>query len=359
MIRSLRYTLSFFLSAAVILVSGCSSSNRSVEEPVPTAEYTSLNPHSIVFEWQDAYEQKLKEFASSNSFRNGTGGSMFDLRDIDGDGTPELMISPDYGISTLCEIYTFADGKLKELDTGESGGGGVFGYISFKKLYNFVYSGDGFEIGKYCSLSDGVFKQEIAYFNNSRNAIATGTMLRYEINGETVGLTDYDKALSNYNSDYSLTLGRKYTFDNKTIDYALRYSESWGTVLAENGRKQYRNLLADYMDSAEKSAGFELCDLNGDNQPELILSEGDYEGAVCRIYTIENGLITEVCSGIGSNGTVFMDTESSIVYAYNAGKHVCWSFDEGELSDYKPSESYTELGRKHLLTPESITSALH
>lgn len=357
MIHLSRTSFAVFISSSVILFSGCSSARRSVEEPVPTAEYTSLDPHSIVFEWQAAYEQKLNEFASSDGFRSGTGGSMFDLRDLDGNGTPELMISPDYDSSTECELYTFADGSLKVLDTGENGGG-VFGYIPENKLFHFRYIGNGFEVGSYCSYDGSIFNEEMSYYNNSRNAISSGTALRYEINEESVSLADYDKALEAYSGSGELVVGRKYTFDSAAIDYALRYSESWGTVLTNTGRKQYRKLLTDYMDRAEKSAGFELCDLNGDNQPELVLSEGDYEGAVCHIYTIVNGSISEVSDGIGSNGLLFMDTESRVLYAYNAGKCVCWSFDEGELSDYKHSESYTELGRKYLLTPESITSAL-
>lgn len=358
MIHLSRTSFAVFTSAAVILASGCSSAKRSAAEPVPTADAVTLDPHSIVFEWQEAYEQKLNEFASSERFRSGTGGSMFDLRDLDGNGTPELMISPDYEISTLCELYTFSEGSLKRLDTGENGGGGVFGYIPEKKLFSFRYSGNGFEIGSYCSYDGSTFKEELNYYSNSGNAISTGTALNYEINGESVRLEDYDKALSVYSEFGELSVGRKYTFDSAAVDYALRYSESWGTVLTDIGRKQYKKLLTDHMDTAEKSAAFELCDLNGDNQPELVFSDGSFDNASCRIYTVDNGALLEVNNGIGRNGTLLMDIENSVVYAYTTEKGVFWSFDEGELEDYTPSASSMELGRKHLLTPDSITAAL-
>lgn len=356
-LRHIKISFAFLTSAAVLFTYGCSSAKNGVSDPEPVGEPIKINPHSIVFEWQPVYEQKLYEFASSEKFKSGIGGSMFDLRDLDGDAVPELIISPNSDFSTLCEIYTFSDGALKSIDTGGNGGGGEIGFIPDKDLVKFRYSGEEFEMGCYCSLGNGSFKEELRFYNNEKS-LYSGTRMTYEINGEEVSLNEYESALEAYADAPELNIGRKYSFEPSTEDYALHYSESWGIVLSDNDRKLYRDVLMTHLDKADPSAAFELCDLNGDDFPELIFSEGDFDYASCRIYAIENGRVNEVNGGIGNNGKVSLDIDSKVVYAYATDGISFWSFKDGSLSNFSPSAAYMELGRKYLLDLDSITAAM-
>lgn len=355
--QHIKLSLIFLTSAAVVFTYGCSSSKSAVSNADTAAEPIKINPHSIIFEWQPVYEQKLNEFASSEKFRSGLGGSMFDLRDLNGDAVPELIISPNTDSSALCEIYTFSDGALKTLDAGENGGSGEIGFIPEKNLYKFRYVGERFEMGCYCSLADGAFKEKLRFYNN-KNALTSGMTLTFEINGESVTLSEYDDALKAYTDSPELKIGRKYSFTPASVDYALHYTESWGAVLSDSERKLYSEALITHVDKADPSAAFELCDLNGDDLPELIFSEGDFDYAVCRIYTINDGKVVELNGSTGNNGKVNYDIAGNVIYAYESGECSFRSFTDETLSSFSPSESYMELGRKYLLNYEFITAAL-
>lgn len=355
--RHIKLLLMFLTFTAAVCTYGCSSSKSGVSSVEPPPEAIKINPHSIVFDWQPVYERKLNEYALSDSFKNGIGGTMFDLRDLNGDAVPELIISPNNDPSALCEIYTFSDGALKRLDTGENGGGGEIGFIPEKNIYKFRYSGEGLETGSYCSLANGTFKEELSFYNN-KNALTSGTTLIFEINGERVSIGEYDGALKAYDAP-ELKIGRKYSLAPSYIDYALYYSESWGAVLSDNERKLYGDILITHADKSDSSAAFELCDLNGDDFPELIFSEGDFDYASCRIYTIKDGKVVELNDGIGDNGKINYDINSDVIYTYKSGEYSFKSFKDETSSCFSPSEIYMELGRKYLLNYEFITAALH
>lgn len=346
--------------SAASAFSGCSGSKTvsSAVDPAP------ITPQSIVFDWQKPFENKLREFMASDQFKaeagSGIGASMFDLRDLTGDGIPELMISPNTDHGTPCQIYTYSDGALSSL--GETGDYGMFRFLPALRMVSDEYQGTGFTIGKYLGFENGELVPVVTYSDNTASA-ATGAVIVHEINGEEVTLPEFDAALEEYRSSPSCNMGRKYTFGEEAVSYAVYCSESWGAVMTPTQKQCYRDLLtAAYEESQQTGtdAGFELCDLNADDLPELIISEGTFDGASCKIYYINGDEAVQLDGSYGSDGRLGLDIAKSVFYAYGATKNTYWSLTDSSFSaaDYTSSGSTMECGRKYLLTPETIEAAL-
>ena len=339
---------------------GCSGSKTvsSAVDPTP------VSPRSIAFEWQTAYENKLSEFISSEQYRaessGGIGASMFDLRDLTGDGTPELVISPDTDHGTPCQVYSYENGAVSSL--GETGDYGMFRFLPELNLVSDEYQGSGFTIGKYMAFQNGELVPVITYSDNTASA-ASGAIIVHEINGEEVSLPEFDEALKDYRSSPSFNLGRKYSFGDTAVDYAIHCSESWGAVLSPAEKELYRGILSQKMEEAvamDSDAGFELCDLNSDEKPELIISQGTYDGAACTIYYINGENLEQLGGAYGTDGRLGFDIGSNVFYTYGAGENTYYSVADSNFSaaDYTPSDSSMECGRKYLLTADNISIAL-
>lgn len=348
--KSLLIATVFVLSAAF---SGCSDS-ISPDNP-ENLEDTRISPQSITFEWQSVYMDKLAEFKSSADFSADVKtGSRFDLFDITGDKTPELIISPDDNGQTACRIYSCRDGNIVEL--GETGNSGTFSYLPDMHLIKDEYVGDGFILGKYIAYEDGSFNTVISYSDNSMSA-SKGAAIRYEINSEEVLLPEYDRELSPYSNSPEITAGRKYTFGDNAINYAVKCSESWGAVLTSTQRELYRAKLTELLNPLDSIYAFELCDLNSDEIPELIISNGDKLENRCEIYYFDENGLAHIDGDFGVYGKFTFDTEQFVM---SAGS-IRWSINntDFDVNKYTYSESLAEIGRKYLLTDTNISVALN
>lgn len=346
--KSLLISTAFVLSTALF---SCSDSNSSENG---STDDTKISPQSITFEWQNVYQEKLAEFKSSADFSADTNsGSRFDLFDITGDKIPELIISPNNSGQTPCRIYTCNNGELTEL--GETGNCGTFMYIPDLHLIKDEYQGNGFVIGKYISYQNGNFSTLISYSDNSMSA-SSGAVISYEINGEEVLLPEYETALEPYSHSTSVSTGRKYTFGDNSINYAIRCSESWGAVLSPTQKKLYRSKLNELLGTSPDNYAFELCDLNGDEIPELVISNGNEEDSSCEIYYYENKELQHIEGTFGAYGQFTFDTEQFVL----SSGVTCWSVNNSNFnaSEYEYSESLAETGRKYLLTEQNINLAL-
>ena len=339
---------------------GCDSSKTvsSAEDPIP------VSPQSISFEWQGAFENKLSEFTASEQFRaessGGVGASMFDLRDLTGDGSPELIISPGTDHGTACQIYAYENGAITSL--GETGDYGMFRFLPELNVVSDEYQGAGFTIGKYMAFQNGELTPVITYSDNTASA-ASGVTIVHEINGEEVSLPEFDEALKQYRESPSSNIGRKYTFGEAAINYAVHCSESWGAVLSPSEKELYRGILTEKLEEAsstESDAGFELCDLNSDEKPELIISQGTYDGAACTIYYINGEELAQLGGAYGTDGRLGFDIGNNVFYTYGAGENTYYSVTDSNFSaeNYSDSGSSMECGRKYLLTADTITAAL-
>lgn len=350
--------LTFAVTSATV---GCSNNKKNSGSE--NSGFTNVSPRSIVFEWQSLYQQKLNEFATTEKFseiaQGGLEESRFDLFDLNDDGTPELFISANNEHKTQCEIFTVSDGQV--ISVGSLGEYGAFTYYPELKLMNDEYSGDGFVVGKFINFDGTSLKDYFTYSDNS-GAASKGVEIKHQINGENLSLPAYDEAMEMYRNARTISIGRKYTFGTSTVDYALHCSESWGAVLTPQEKElfsgQLKNNFAYEVESGKDSA-FEFCDLNADDVPELIVSEGTADGDICRIYYISNNVLLELDGTYGYKGRLNFDNEQLVFYTMGAGTgNACWSLTDSDISSFNVSRSHMSCGRKYLLTEEAITASM-
>ena len=343
------------ISAAVVLTlsTGCSGGSKTVSVVEPTT--SAVLPESVVFDWQDVYEKKLNDFKSSAGYLSGAAGTMFDLYDLTGDGSPELIISPSMESESECRIYTCISGNAVEI--GECGVKGAFEFVPSTKTVCKKYIGKTFEITEFLAIEENSLVSKKKFYNNS-SAASTGARLTYEVDNETVNVAEYEKQLGEFIDTGLIGLGRKYSLTDQGVKYALHYSESWGAVLTETQKELFTNVLKERMNGADSTAAFEICDLNGDDVPELIFSEGSYPGAFCHIYKLNENLTEEIASPVDSmNGNMFFDVEKKVFFGSESGGAGPMSLDSGAVSGYTRSDNVMECGRKYLLNEDSLVKA--
>jgi len=113
------------------------------------------------------------------------------------------------------------------------------------------------------------------------------------------------------------------------------------------------------MEQYDEYAAFELCDLDKDDVPELIFSEGIAPESSCRIFIIKNGEMTELEGKYGANGRIGLDAEKDVFFSMDSPNgNQCWNLTNQSLDNYEKSDSIIELGRKNLLTSYSISAVL-
>lgn len=353
-------TLIFLVVTAMISAAGCSEqkTDSSVEEHIL------IDPATISFDWQNSYESKLKDFMNSDKFlanKKGTiGQSMFEIRDLDGDGTPELIISPDSDHPTPCEIYSYSASTLSPV--GEIGNYGTFRFYPDLNIIGDEYEGQGFMLGKFVNIEEGVLNEVMSYSDNTASA-SSGATIFHEINGEDVSRIEFDAALADFKNNYSFEAGRKYTFGEDSIHNAVRCAYGWGGTLTEAQSKLCRDLLTQEKDNAinsNRNAAFEFCDLNGDLVPELIISEGTEEDSLCHIYYFNGEELTELQGSYGAFGKIYFDAGCNVFYSVNSSGTSYWSLGSESFSaaDYKASDSIMECGRLFILDEKNIDTVL-
>ncbi|MDE6427248.1 MAG: hypothetical protein K2K89_14090 [Ruminococcus sp.] len=359
--KSKKLTTVFIALAVTASAVGCSVKKNGSDSD--STGILNVSPRSIVFEWQPLYEQKLNEFMTSEKFsevaQRGVEESRFDLYDLNGDGTPELIISADNQHKTQCEIFTVSDGQV--VSSGVFGEYGAFTYYPDFRMIKDEYSGAGFVVGKFLTFDGEGFKEYFSYSDNSGSA-SKGASIKHEINGQSLSLPEYDEAMNVYRNARTSSIGRKYTFGAESIDYALHCSESWGAVLTPTEKQLFSEQLRSSLDVAtelEKDASFEFCDLNGDDVPELLVSEGTSTKDLCRIYYISNNVLLELEGKYGYRGKLNYDNEQLVFYTTGGSTgNACWSLTNSDISSFNVSRSHMECGRRYILTEENITASM-
>ena len=344
----------FTASAAAV---GCSETKTSSTQSSSDTVEQAVSPESISFEWQKSYQSKLDEFKGSDKFSS---DSAFDLYDMTGDGNPELIISQGTDKQAVCEIYSYSGGALSEL--GSAGFDGEFDYLPEFGLTREEYHGDGFLLGKFRKFEGGELTDFLTYSDNSESA-SSGASIKHEINGEEVLLNEYEAALAQYVGTLTMHLGRKYTFGDDAVNYAIRRSQSWGAVLGSGRKSLCKKKLfeiADAMGEDNKDAAFELCDLNGDDVPEIVVSSGSATDAVCTIYYFSGDTIEQLDGEYGRYGRLLFDIGSLVFYSETETGMTYWSLaDSGFSADkYESSGSIMEVGREFALDGVGIDASL-
>lgn len=338
---------------------GCSGGSSEISESKPER----IDPKSVSFEWQEPYRKILEEFRASADYSdNRDKGSAFDILDIDGDHIPELIISPDTNNSTVCRIYTLRNGSAVEL--GEICKGGTMVWLPEMNLFRDEYYGDGFMIGSYYSLEDGNFVEFLNYSMTTK-VTSPGMVAEPTINGVEYLVPDFEEEMKPYKTAYTVERGRKYTFDEKTIELAVDKSESWGAVLTSAEKEKFRSKLLEHLEGTETNGSdpaFEICDLSGDDIPELIISQGSSESSLCQIYSLSNSEKLTVTDPIGSSGYIYFDADTYLIYYPAEGSGLtCTTLITGDdAPDISTDNIHSKavLGRQYALNVKNIDLAL-
>lgn len=335
-------------------LSGCSDKKKNSSKN--KSEEKIVSPRTVTFEWQEPYRAKLEEFKNSADYQesNGIAGSMFDLRDLNSDGTPELVISSSADADVKCIVYTYSDGSITEI--GENGNNGFFSYYPDTGIINDEFQGSGFIMGEFRSIAGSVFQTEMTYYNNV-DSVLSGAVIRYEIDKEEVFQAEYNEKIYSYTEHPSLIVGRKYTFGGDALDYAIYCSEGWDDVASASMKKLYRSKIVELAGEYDSSAAFELLDMNGDERPELIFSEGVSDQDSCRIFVYRDGELIECSEKCGINGRFGFDNENMVFFTINPQTVDQYgSLADTPLDGYVKSGSLMECGRKYLVSDEAVAA---
>lgn len=336
-------------SATIISLTliGCSNSKSSSDSENNAPERVASK--SISFDWQQPYLSTIETFKGSPEYSSEN--SRFDLRDLNNDGTPELIISPNFEKNTACKVYTFSDGSITEL--GDNGNYGSFTFYPNSGILSNEHDGDGFVIGEYRTIENGAYKEKLSFYNNSGSA-SDGATITYEINKKEVSMREYNDSIAAITGFAFLDIGRKYTIDS--ADTVLHSAESWGAVLTENEKALYSAKLAELDQQYDDYAGFELADLDGNDIPELIISDGIDQDKTCRIFYLKDDTVAELEGTFGSLGQIGFDFNNLVFFTIDSNKQ-CWNMTGKPLNNYEKSNCLMECGRKYLLNDTSIAAA--
>ena len=346
----LKKSISIIILAAICSsFAGCQKAKKT--EPVEISLLdTKINPYDVKMDWQDAFETKLKEFKSSENFKD---SSMFEINDLTGDGIPELIISPSDDVSAQCEIYRLFNAGVDQI--GITGAYGTFEFIPSMNAIGYSYDGDDFTVGEYLEYEEGTFNPTVSFYNNANSASA-GVTIRYEVNNEDVTLVKFEEMLHPYRDSDSLKVGRKYSFGESSIDYAIHCSESWNKVLTDEHKKLFKERIDAVIETNDlKEAAFEIVDLDLNGLPEVVVSTGLLNDSKTRIFYMDEEGVKEIETGCDADGGIMLDFNSKIFYAADYyGSIQCWSLIGADISSFKPSDSILRCGRRYELNEENI-----
>lgn len=333
---------------------GCQNSDNS---EISEEESAPVSPRSITYDWQDLYEGKIREFMSSEMYSaedsGDVGKSMFDIHDLDSDGVPELIISPDTSTISKAQIYTVSENAL--ISVGEIGNDGIFDFLPQQNLIHSEYEGQGFILGRYAVLEHSEITDFLTYSDNSSSA-STGAVISHEINGEEVTLMQYKNTFAEYNAYTSFEIGRKYTFGDGSIDYALHCSENWFSVLTDEQKQLCKDKLTELASQNIEGSAFEFCDLNSDETPELIVTTPDS----AFIYYFGEDTLSQLDGSYSDGSPLFLDIDNKVFYYNGTEGTVYWSMASEEFSaqDYTSSGNIVEFGKKYILTEDTVLSLM-
>lgn len=207
----------FALILAVVVLVGCNdvpvseeSSSESVvaETPITDADTPAPAPR-FEHSWQTLYYEKLAE--NVRSFIP----PYFNIYDLDGNGTPELLLSEGTYHMAQCALYTVDNDTLVYL--GEYGEYGEFRYDFENNYIHSSYFGMGSYLSVY-SFNGNNVTHVISFYDNSNYLV---TDLVYEINDESVSEEFYYAELERYTWQWDFTV-RKYELSEDTLEDILR-----------------------------------------------------------------------------------------------------------------------------------------
>lgn len=224
----------------------------------------------------------------------------------------KLIVDCEYEAAIVPLFFSY-NKNLKSSNVSAIRENGKWCYVDSngKKITDFIYNGiEGAmpaKIGFY-------FDQESISFNSHHPYLATEGLIAVK--------TDKGAGFIDINGKEVIPVG---TFEEvRPVHNNLAWVKDkttglWGVIDivrdASDWRQLYAEKLRDYIASNDYSNDikFDLYDLNDDNIPELIISEGTYHMAKCYIYTVNEEKVIEL-GNYGQFGLVNFIEEKNLLY---------------------------------------------
>lgn len=229
----------------------------------------------------------------------------FSIADLDGNGTPELLISNGYCHSAHVSVYTFSD-KLVPL--GNYGSNGVLMYCAEKNIILSGYMGQGCDNSTYYSIENGEIEKLHSFYDNLGYVgdLTLKIPLEYKIDDELVTKEEYDSAKQEFAGLEFYFLGRDIPLSENMLNAFAAEADDWQTA--------YQELLAAFMSiDSQQIYRFSLSDINSDNTPELIISNDTIRLSKCFVFSFDGGLIP--MGTIGAYGCMGYTPKNGLVYS--------------------------------------------
>ena len=182
--------------------------------------------------WHLAYQKVLTAYSRMQGFEVKSAddpyGARWDLCDIDGDGIPELFISPDDSHVNGVMIYTCQAGNPVLLQYGSQqafGENGITTVNTDKHLIGSFHTGQGVEQRTFYKMKNGKltlldsFMSDIESYPEGEKSKAV-----WELNSHTVTKERYDTAYTPYTEIVWSEVGREYAFIDRSPLAAVKRS---------------------------------------------------------------------------------------------------------------------------------------
>lgn len=167
---------------------------------------------SVTASWKTAYKQVLTDFMNTSEYSS---ESMWDVRDIDNDGVPELLLSRGTFHAAGVRIYYYENGNAVPVlaDDGTIAEYGVYGAFMYKPAEHLLGSYNmhmGFESCATSSYEGHTITLLHMITNNSGNAGEEAA--EYTIDNVQVSKEEYDSARDQWDAMNWIVAGQQYYF---------------------------------------------------------------------------------------------------------------------------------------------------
>ncbi len=183
--------------------------------------------------WHLAYQKVLTAYSRMQGFEIGSTddsyGARWDLCDIDGDGTPELFISPDDSHVNGVMIYTCIAGNPVLLQCGSQqafGENGVTAVNTDEHMIGSFHTGSGIELRTFYKLENGKLTQLDSFMSDIESyPDDEKSKAAWELNSRNVRKEQFDAALEPYTKIvWREDVGRSYAFIDRSPLAAVKHS---------------------------------------------------------------------------------------------------------------------------------------
>ena len=293
--------------------------------------------------WKALYAAELQRYPNADTHFH---IPKFNLHDLDGDGTPELLVSENDGHANGVYIFTVQNGKLREL--GGYGSYGDFLYDPVNQRILSCFLGQGYFYETLYQLTDGQMV-ELITFHNNEGVTEDESEWYYEINDNRVTAEEYQAEQDRYSyaGDYESPFARKYEITAKEINRVFdSYTPQLNTdptpesipqpALAPNPEPPWKALYATELQRHADAYDpmFNLYDLDGDGTPELLMSDDKCHAAGVDIFMVRDGELLALGS-YGSWGEFQYDPASRHISSCYMGQgcteHTLYQMTGGQM----------------------------